>query len=140
MTLQLGKTPENEDAELVVTPRTEVDITTYTTEEIRAEIEARGKALQKLIDKRHRLAQKLAELDQEIRALQGDLADGRDLADAVADVTPVETIVSTRVAAKIVRDQGVRRDISELEKEINGALKRDERFQRVAHGQYQRVA
>jgi len=114
-----------------------------TASEIRRELARRARGLPRLLERRARLRDQLDELDREI-ALLGRFAEeqGRPpIADALAEIVPLEHVISATTAADLLREtKGFREPRATLTETITLALSGDERFQKVGAGQYERVA
>jgi len=128
------------------------------THALAAELTRRQRTVRKLTARRERLAKELAELDAELQAL-GQAGQGRagrapaeraaprrrarnevSLADALASAMEVRAIVSPSEAATLVRKNGYKSTARNFGMLVSNALSKDQRFKRVARGQYERVA
>jgi hypothetical protein len=124
------------------------------THALAAELARRQRTVRKLAARRQRLAKELARVDAELEAL-GQAAPARagkapaprqrarndvSLADALAAAMEVRAVVSPSEAATLVRRNGYKSTARNFGMLVSNALSKDQRFKRVARGQYERVA
>lgn len=110
---------------------------------IRQELARRTRALPRLLEQRAQLRARLQALDEEI-ALLGRVAEEASrppIADAVAEIVPLDHVISATTAADLLREtRGYRETRTSLAETVMLALSCDARFQKVGAGQYERVA
>jgi len=127
-----------------------MDLSRFTTSELQSEIARRGRELTRLETRREEIVAELKQLDAELGASpsftprpDGAGRRGRNalsLADAIAAALDVSAVVSPKEAAELVRANGYETHAKNFGMMVSNALAKDERFRRVARGQYERVS
>jgi hypothetical protein len=116
-----------------------------TFEQLQAELGKRQRSVGTLIRRRDRLAQRIADLDDQIRSMGGGLRAGmgggrarneKSLPDALHELLRGKTMRVTD-AAEAVQKAGYRTNSRTFRVQVNIALvKRKDLFKRVGRGQY----
>ena len=116
-------------------------------EELIAELQRRQFKLVDLRSQRELLVKRLGALDEEIRALGGEVealpsrgSNALSLADALAGAIEAGVVVSPNEAADAVREAGYRTTAKRFVATVTNTLSKDERFARVGRGRYERLA
>lgn len=133
-----------------------------STEELQRELARRQGELKRMHSRRDKLAQQLAELDAQIRALGGEgvapRGEGRratssaepraartrskneiTLSDAIALAVEVRATVTPTEVAQLVQANGYRSTSKNFAMMVANALAKDKRFRRLSRGQYERT-
>jgi len=133
-----------------------------STEELQRELDRREGELKRMVSRRARLAQQLAELDAQIKALGGEAGVSREvgrrprsaaarprrtrsqnaitLSDAIAMAVEVRATVTPTEVANLVQANGYQSTAKNFAMMVANALAKDKRFRRLARGQYERIA
>ena len=129
---------------------------TLSTEELQAELNRRQGSTGRLQAKRDQLAQQIADIDAELRALgheprrmltQPLASNGRrrahndvSLPDAIAKATEIGATASPSEMAKMVKDNGYKSHARNFNMMVSNAMAKDRRFKRLGRGQYERIS
>ncbi len=137
-------------------------LASLSMDELRSELQRRSRELDRLTARRDRLLTELAEIDHEIGSLGGSGGQpGRtggsaaprrsggpraprasnevSLPDAIALAVEVHATITPSEAAEMVLKNGYRSNAKNFKMMVANALAKDERFKRLARGQYERV-
>jgi hypothetical protein len=142
-----------------------IPLESLTIEELQRELDRRQGELKRMLSRRNRLAQQLAELEARIKALGGDAGstargDPRrvpgaageprpkrtrskneiSLSDAIAMAVEVRATVTPTEVAQLVQANGYRSTSQNFAMMVANALAKDKRFRRITRGQYERIA
>jgi hypothetical protein len=133
-----------------------------STEDLQRELDRRQGELKRMVGRRERLAQQLAELDAQIKALGGEPGSARGerrpeharaiprtprvrskneitLSDAIALAVEVRATVTPTEVAQLVLANGYRSTSKNFAMMVANALAKDKRFRRLSRGQYERI-
>jgi len=131
-----------------------------STEDLKRELDRRQGELQRLMSRRSRLAEQLAEIEAQIRSLGGENGPVRGemrrhsqpraprvrskneitLSDAMAMAVEVRATVTPTEVAQLVQANGYRSTSKNFAMMVANALAKDKRFRRLSRGQYERIA
>ncbi|MGQ0552621.1 MAG: hypothetical protein ACT4PU_05325 [Planctomycetota bacterium] len=138
-------------------------LASLSMDELRNELQRRSRELDRLTARRDRLLTELAEIDHEIGNLGGSgggqpgrsggsgaprrsggpraprASNEVSLPDAIALAVEVHATITPSEAAEMVLKNGYRSNAKNFKMMVANALAKDERFKRLARGQYERV-
>jgi hypothetical protein len=131
-----------------------------STEQLKRELDRRQGELKRLVTRRSRLAEQLAELEAQIRSMGGENGPVHSeprhhaqpraprvrskneitLSDAMAMAVEVRATVTPTEVAQLVQANGYRSTSKNFAMMVANALAKDKRFRRLSRGQYERIA
>jgi hypothetical protein len=133
-----------------------LDLTTYSVEEIRAELASRQRSISKLGREKARLQARLRAIDRELAELSGSATEqpafaplpspvrlplsDLPLAEAISKVFSIGDEFSPAVAEDRLLARGYSSRVANLRTSVTQVLSREMRFKRVARGLYLRTA
>jgi hypothetical protein len=131
-----------------------MSLRSFSTSELRHEIERREKGATRLSRKREKLARQLAALEAEMAGLgvvpgprrgrppgrpAGRARNESSLLDVIVKVVKAGSTVSPADVASRVRKAGYKSTSAHFGMMVSNALSKDKRFKRVSRGQYQKL-
>jgi hypothetical protein len=134
---------------------------TLSTADLQNELVRRERSAHKLIARRDKLVQELAEVEKELEFCGGSrqssgprrsglvpgMITGRrraknsmSLPDAICSAMELRAVVSPKEAAELVQANGFKTTSKNFNMMVSNALAKDSRFNRVGRGQYERTS